>query len=59
MRAEAWAIPGGSDMAHIILLCKRGGRWTASRPTVDGLRNPGSVPIAAAGERLYRRGGAS
>jgi hypothetical protein len=38
-RAEAWVLSEGSDMADVILLCKRSGRWIASRPT-DGMASP-------------------
>jgi hypothetical protein len=40
-RAEAWVLSSGSDMADIILLCKRSGRWAASRPSADGQASPG------------------
>ena len=37
-RAEALVLTSGSDTADAIQLCKRSGRWIASRPTAEVLR---------------------
>jgi hypothetical protein len=58
-RAEALVLSANSDMADIILLCKRSGLWIASRPTDERLGSPDCPDVRGAAQPGVAPDGAS